>query len=62
MRDQLSQARSRLLDAERAHIEAEAAVKLRTDELEVLRETMANEGFRANGGHVVPEGVGGIFG
>ena len=58
MRDQLSLARSRLLDAERAHIEAEAAVKLRTDELEVLRETMANEGFRPDGHYVVPESAG----
>jgi chromosome segregation protein len=58
MRDQLSLVRTRLLEAERAHIEAEAALKLRTDELEVLRETMANEGFRADGRHVVPEGAG----
>jgi chromosome segregation protein len=58
MRDQLTQSRNQLLEAERAHIETEAAVKLRSDELEVLRETMANEGFAANGATVVPENGG----
>jgi chromosome segregation protein len=58
MRDQLAEARTRLLEVERAHIEAEAAAKLRSDELDVLRETMANEGFRADGGRVVSEAGG----
>jgi chromosome segregation protein len=57
MREQLTQAHAKLLEAERAHLEAESAVKLRTDELEVLSETMATEGFRTEGGHVVAEGV-----
>ncbi len=53
MREQLSDARSRLLSAERVHLEAEAAVKLRGEELEGLREAMAGEGFRVDaGGHV----------
>jgi chromosome segregation protein len=54
MRDQLAAARSRMLQAERAHLEAESALKLRGDELAVLRETMAAEGFRPDGNRVVP--------
>ncbi|HEX5139912.1 MAG TPA: chromosome segregation protein SMC, partial [Dehalococcoidia bacterium] len=53
MRDQLSTARSRLLDAERSHIEAEASVKLRSDELDALRETIVGEGFRIDGHRVL---------
>ncbi len=55
MGEQLAEIRTRLLNAERSHIEAESAVKLRTDELEVLRETMSNEGYRPEGSQVVPE-------
>jgi chromosome segregation protein len=55
MTEQLTAIRTRLLNAERAHIEAEAAVKLRTDELEVLRDTMANEGYHPEGSRVVAE-------
>jgi chromosome segregation protein len=55
MGEQLTEARSRLLVAERAHIEAEAAVKLRSDELEVLRETITNEGFRTEAGRIIAE-------
>ncbi len=53
MREQVTTARSRLLEAERASLEAESAVKLRGDEIEGLRETMANEGFRAEGNRVL---------
>jgi chromosome segregation protein len=53
MREQASPARARLLDAERAHLEAEAAVKLRSDELEALRETIAGEGFVIQGSRIV---------
>ncbi len=55
MRDQLSQARSRLLEVERSQLEAEASVTLRTEELNGLRETMAGEGFQIEGDSVVPD-------
>jgi chromosome segregation protein len=54
MREQLNAARSRLLDAERAQLEAEAAVKLHQDEIEALRDTIAAEGFRTDGYRVLP--------
>lgn len=50
MREQLSTARSRLLAAERAHMEAEANLKLRGEELESLREQMEVEGLTADSG------------
>ncbi len=53
MREQLSSARSRLLDAERAHMEADSGLKLRNDELDSLRESMSGEGFRPDGSAVV---------
>lgn len=53
MREQLSAARAALLEAERAHLEAEAAVKLHADEIEALRQTMAGEGFRPEGSRIV---------
>jgi chromosome segregation protein len=58
MRDQAGAARARLLDAERAFLEAESAVKLRGDEIENLRESMAAEGFRPDGDRVVPVAAG----
>jgi chromosome segregation protein len=54
MREQLNAARARLLDAERAQLEAEAAVKLHQDEIEALRDSIAAEGFRAEGNRVLP--------
>jgi chromosome segregation protein len=54
MRDQASAARARFLDAERGYLEAESNVKLRSDEIEALRELITNEGFRAEGDRVVP--------
>ena len=57
MREQLDTARTRLLDAERAQLESEAAVKLHLDEIEALRETIEGEGFRTDGDRVLlPEG------
>jgi chromosome segregation protein len=53
MRDQLSVARTKLMGAERAHMEAQAAIKLRGDELDSLRESMMAEGFRPDGDAVV---------
>jgi chromosome segregation protein len=53
MREQLAAASSRLLAAERAHMEAEASVKLHSDELDQLRDAMAAEGFRPEGNAVV---------
>jgi chromosome segregation protein len=53
MREQLNTARARLLDAERAQLEAEAAVKLHSDEIEALRETIEGEGFRAEGDRIL---------
>ncbi|HEU0073470.1 MAG TPA: chromosome segregation protein SMC [Dehalococcoidia bacterium] len=53
MREQLDSARGRLLDAERAQLEAEAAVKLHSDEIEALRETIEGEGFRTDGDRVL---------
>ncbi|HLF72676.1 MAG TPA: AAA family ATPase, partial [Dehalococcoidia bacterium] len=53
MREQLATARAHLLDAERAHLEAESTVKLRNDELEGLREAMLIEGFRPEGDDVI---------
>jgi chromosome segregation protein len=55
MRDQLTQARTALLEAERAHLEAEADVKLRGDEIDALRETVLGEGFRIELGAVAFE-------
>jgi chromosome segregation protein len=54
VREQLTAARTRMLEAERAHIEAESAVKLRGDEIEALRELMAGEGYRPEGANIVP--------
>jgi chromosome segregation protein len=54
MREQLDAARARLLDAERAQLEAQAAMKLHADEIEALRETIQGEGFRTNGDRVLP--------
>jgi chromosome segregation protein len=57
MREQLNGARTRLLEAERAQLEADSAVKLHADEIEVLRETIETEGFRTEGDRVLlPEG------
>jgi chromosome segregation protein len=53
MREQLAAASSRLLAAERSHMEAEAAVKLHNDEAEQLRDAMSAEGFRPEGQAVV---------
>jgi len=53
LREQLTSARSNLLEAERAYMEAEAALKLRTDEIARLQEAMAAEGFRTDGASVV---------
>ena len=53
MRDQLTAARNRMLEAERGHLEAESAVKLRGDELAALRETITTEGFRVEGHRVL---------
>jgi chromosome segregation ATPase len=54
MREQLTTARARLLEAERASLEAEAAMKLRADEIEALSQTMAAEGFRSQGDRILP--------
>ena len=54
VREQLSAARTRMLQAEREHIEAESAVKLRGDEIEALREIMAGEGLKPEGANIVP--------
>ncbi len=53
MREQLNTARARLLGAERAQLESEAAVKLHQDEIEALRETIEGEGFRTDGDRVL---------
>ena len=58
LRDQAATARARLLEVERAYLEAEAAVKLRSDEIDGLREMMAGEGFRPEGVRVVSLGAG----
>jgi chromosome segregation protein len=50
MREQLATARSRLLAAERAHLEAEANLKLRTEELAALRSQVAAEGIDLESG------------
>jgi len=55
MREQASASRARLLVAERAHLESEASVKLRSDELDVLRETIAGEGFVIQGSRVISQ-------
>jgi chromosome segregation protein len=57
MSDQLNRARSALLDAERLHLEAESAVKLRGDEIDALQELMAAEGFRPEASDIVPAGA-----
>jgi chromosome segregation protein len=54
MREQLNGARGRLLEAERAQLEAAAAVKLHQDEIEALRDTIAAEGFQTQGNRVLP--------
>ncbi len=54
MRDQLNGARSRLLAAERAHLETENAVALRSEEIAALRETILAEGFQIEGHSVLP--------
>jgi chromosome segregation protein len=54
MREQLNAARARLLDAERAQLEAAAAVKLHQDEIEALRDTVTAEGFQTQGNRVLP--------
>jgi chromosome segregation protein len=54
MREQLNEARTRLLEAERALLEAEAAVKLHSDEIEALRDTLAAEGLRTDGDRILP--------
>ncbi len=56
LREQLSAARKRLLAGERAFLEADAAVKLRGEEIEALRDHLAAEGFVADGDDVVPAG------
>ena len=53
MRQQVTAAQSKRLDAERAFLEAQASVKLRHDEIEGLRELMAGEGFMPQGSTVV---------
>jgi chromosome segregation protein len=58
VREQLAAARSQMLEAERAHIEAESAVKLRGDEIEALRELMAGEGYRPEGANIVAVAAG----
>ncbi len=45
MREQLTAARSRLLEAERAFMEAEASLKLRNDEIESLRDADGRRGL-----------------
>ena len=57
LREQLNAARTRLLEAERAHLESEAAVKLRIDEIEALREMLAAEGLRVQGNAIVLAGA-----
>ncbi len=57
MREQLSAAQQRLLLAEREQIEADGEVKLRNEEIAGLRETIAVEGYRPEGGMVVPLGA-----
>jgi chromosome segregation protein len=49
MREQLASARARLLELERAHLEAEAALKLKTEEMEALREAAMTEGISLAG-------------
>ena len=56
MHDQLATVRSRLLEFERSKLEAEASVKLRTEELNNLHETIVGEGFQINRAGVVPVG------
>jgi chromosome segregation protein len=59
MREQATAARARLLDVERAYLEAESAVTLRSEEQEGLRAMMAGEGFRPEGSNVVVIAAGG---
>jgi chromosome segregation protein len=49
MQHELATARTKLLDAERRYLEAEAAATLRGEELEVLRESVSAEGFDTEG-------------
>ena len=53
MREQLDMARGKLLAAERAQLESQAAVKLHADEIDALRETIEGEGFRTEGDRVL---------
>ena len=46
--DELAAGRSRSLAAERALLDAEAAVQLRADELQALKDRLEEEGFRAS--------------
>jgi chromosome segregation protein len=46
--DELAAARSRSLAAERALLDAEAALRLRNDELQVLKDRLEEEGFSAS--------------
>ena len=55
MSDELVTARSRALAAERAQLDAEATVRLRSEELESLRERLQEEGFSPSPeGEVLP--------
>ena len=55
MNDELATGRSNSLGAERAHLEAESSVRLRTEELEALRQRLAEEGFQPSGEGAVEE-------
>ncbi len=58
MREQLAAAHGRLLASERSQLEAEAAVKLRSEESDALSEHLAGEGFQAEGDSVLPLSAG----
>jgi len=53
--DELAAARSKSMEAERALIEAEATVRLRSEEIDALRQRLEEEGFRPSGeGEIEP--------
>jgi chromosome segregation protein len=54
MREQLANARTKLLEAERQYLEADATLKLRGEEREALAELIAGEGFQVQGAQVTP--------
>lgn len=55
LREQLMTDRTQLFEAERAFLEAQSSAKLRQDEIEALRVTIAGEGFQIEAGRLISE-------